>query len=146
MKNYTIESAKQFLKDNGYFVDNLWNVEDVKTKYECTDEQAQTVLGDILHGEWFMGEVNASIDITAETYNLPKKQSKYFSVSGYWKDAHEDIFEDYIIKELDIVDEDEDIDIFFYGLNEDGIKAEIEIGEGTALEFVITSYEETTLN
>jgi len=83
---YTIESAKQFLKDNGYFVDNLWSVHDVKSKYECSEEQAQTVLNDVLSGEWLCGEVNASIDISADAYNLTKRVSKY-CLCGFCKNV-----------------------------------------------------------
>lgn len=32
------------LKDRGYFVDNLWHIDDVKFRFECTDEQAMEVL------------------------------------------------------------------------------------------------------
>ena len=39
-----VEEAKEVLKANGYFVDNLWNVDDVKAKFKCDDEQAQDVL------------------------------------------------------------------------------------------------------
>ena len=39
-----VEQAKEVLKANGYFVDNLWCVDDVKAKFKCTDEQAQDVL------------------------------------------------------------------------------------------------------
>ena len=141
MENLTIESAKQFLKDNGYFVDNLWSVNDVKGKFECTDEQAQTVLNDVLSGEWFIGEVNASIEISADAYSLTKRVSKYFSVSGFWKDDKVK-FDGYIIKELDEFDETEDLDIFFYGLSESDIKKLIIKKWDSEHEFVITSYEE----
>jgi hypothetical protein len=39
-----IHWAKKLLRDNGYFVDNLWQTEDVKMNYHCTEEQAQKVL------------------------------------------------------------------------------------------------------
>lgn len=129
MKNITIESAKQFLKDNGYYIDNLWTVHDVKSKYECSDEQAQKVLNNVLGGEWICGEINTSIDITAEDLNLSKRVSKYFLVSGYWKDSKEK-FEEYIIKEFDYdegFDEYEDENIFFYGLSEEEINKHIEL-------------------
>jgi hypothetical protein len=48
IKQLDVESAKQLLKDNGYFVDNLWQTEDVKMNYHCTEEQAQKVLGRVL--------------------------------------------------------------------------------------------------
>ncbi|MES2864052.1 MAG: hypothetical protein V4666_08035 [Bacteroidota bacterium] len=146
MENLTIESAKQFLKDNGYFVDNLWSVEDVKCKYECSDEQAQTVLNDVLGGEWFMGEVNASIDITASDYSLRRKQSNYFLISGFWKDSKEK-FSDYLVQQDDFEDDQEADDeaIFFYGLSEEDIEELIIEKWNSEYEFVITSYEETTL-
>ena len=34
----TIDEAKKVLRDNGYFVDNLWNVTDVQGMFECTDD------------------------------------------------------------------------------------------------------------
>lgn len=74
----TVESAKQFLKDNGYFVDNLWTVHDVKSKYECSDEQAHKVLNDVLSGEYLNGEINESIDIAAEANNLLKRVRNIF--------------------------------------------------------------------
>jgi hypothetical protein len=133
------------LKDNGYYIDNLWSVHDVQSKYECSEEQAQTVLNDVLSGEWLCGKVNASIDISADAYNLTKRVSKYFSVSGFWKDTNEN-FENYIIKEFDDVDEEEDTEIFFYGLNSSDIEELIIEKWNSEHEFVITSYEETTLN
>ena len=32
------------LKDRGYFVDNLWHIDDVQYRFECTDEEAMEVL------------------------------------------------------------------------------------------------------
>jgi hypothetical protein len=69
---------------------------------------------------------------------------KYFSISGYWKDDKSEFY-GYIVKEFDDSEENEEDDdkIFFYGLSENDIKQAIEEGEeGTAQEFVITSYEE----
>lgn len=48
IKQLDIESAKELLKKEGYFVDNLWQTEDVKMNYQCTDEQAQKVLSRVL--------------------------------------------------------------------------------------------------
>jgi len=75
MENYTIESAKQFLKDNGYFVDNLWSVHDVQKDYNCTEQEAQTVLSDVLESDRIKQEINESIDIVASGFNLPKKEN-----------------------------------------------------------------------
>ena len=70
--------------------------------------------------------------------------SKYFSIDGYWKDDKSE-FSGLIVKEFDDTEEDEQKDdrIFFYGLSESAIQQAIADGaDGTALEFVITSYEE----
>ena len=43
------ERAK--LKDFGYYTDNLWSVEDVKSLYECDDETAYNILDRALDNE-----------------------------------------------------------------------------------------------
>ncbi len=43
-REIAIANAKLVLKQAGYFVDNLWHVDDVKDKFECDDESAQKVL------------------------------------------------------------------------------------------------------
>lgn len=67
---------------------------------------------------------------------------KIFSVSGYWKDDKSE-FDGEIISEYDSVGEDEDDNIFFYGMSEDEIKENIKLGEAdeNCLDFVLTSYE-----
>jgi hypothetical protein len=76
-----------------------------------------------------------------ETKNNQINNSKYFAVSGFWKDDKVK-FEDFIIKELDIVDDSEDIEIFYYGLSEEDIKSAINLKWKTDFEFVITNYNE----
>lgn len=141
MQNLTIESAKQFLKDNGYFVDNLWTVHDVKEKFNCTDEQAQKVLNYSLTNESTMEQINFSINEFARLENLPEIEPNTFYISGYWKD-NKVKFEDYIVSEAeDENNEAEDDGIFHYGFSEESIKKHIELGKKTWLEFVITSYD-----
>jgi hypothetical protein len=66
-EGYTIVSdiqyAKDILKNEGYFVDNLWHISDVQQIYDCTDEKAQEVLFNALTCEWVGQEVFSSIDI-----------------------------------------------------------------------------------
>ena len=71
--------------------------------------------------------------------------ANYFKISGYWKDEDNSEFSGYIVTDSDSVDEENDDLIFFYGLSENELKEAIELGEDTALEFVITSYELTSL-
>lgn len=145
IEKITIESAKQFLKDNGYFVDNLWTVHDVKDKYECTEEQAQKVLYNALTNETTMEQIQFSIGEFADVENLQKIASKYFKISGFWKDTKVK-FSNMIVKELEELAEDDDENIFYYDLSEEEILQEIKLGWSGTLDFVITSYEETTLN
>ena len=56
-----VEQAKEVLKANGYFVDNLWNVVDVRSKFNCTDEQAQYILDKSLTNEATMEQIWFSI-------------------------------------------------------------------------------------
>ena len=65
--------------------------------------------------------------------------SRYFSISGYWKDDGSE-FEGYIVKEFDDVGEDDD-NVFYYGLSERDLR-ESSFHDG--LEFVVMSFEEIT--
>jgi hypothetical protein len=70
-----IQKAKQLLKDNGYFVDNLWQVDDVKEKFECDDDTAQEVLNNALTNDATMEQIWLSIYIFGETENLVRKEN-----------------------------------------------------------------------
>lgn len=67
--------------------------------------------------------------------------SKYFSIDGYWLDDKTE-FEGLIVKEYDDMNEEEDDDVFFFGMGESDLKNAIEDAEETVLDFVVTSYEE----
>lgn len=60
-------------------------------------------------------------------------------ICGYWNDDKTE-FTDYLVKQTHDFDENEDDDnIFYYGLEEDFIKSNLN-NENTGLEFTITSY------
>lgn len=67
-----VENAKKILKVNGYFTDNLWCVQDVKDAFECTDEQAQSVLDDALTNEATMEQIQFSIREFSNLLGLKK--------------------------------------------------------------------------
>ena len=69
--------------------------------------------------------------------------SKYFSINGYFKDDKSE-FENYIVKEYNDVESDEQADdrIFYYGLDENHLNHSIVTGGNDALDFVVTSFEE----
>ena len=54
-------NAKQVLKDAGYYVDNLWHVNDVLNYHDCTDDEAQEILDNVLTNDWIMEQMNENI-------------------------------------------------------------------------------------
>ena len=73
IKQLDIESAKQLLKDNGYFVDNLWQTEDVTMNHECTEEEAQTILYRALTNEATYQQIWEAISYEVESMNLKRR-------------------------------------------------------------------------
>jgi len=69
-KEKEIEAAKQLLKENGYYTDNLWCVDDVKSIFKCTDEQAQEVLNDAFGNEATYEQIWFSIKYHGEELGL----------------------------------------------------------------------------
>jgi hypothetical protein len=77
MSNYKeIEEAKATLRKHGYQVYNLWHIDDVKHKYECTDEEAQGVLIDALQNDATMTQIWFAIDFHAEFNGLELKEEE----------------------------------------------------------------------
>jgi hypothetical protein len=68
-----IDDAKKLLKEHGYFVDNLWQTEDVKMNYHCTEKQAQKVLGRVLQYDAIYELVWEGIKYEAEEMNLKNR-------------------------------------------------------------------------
>ena len=51
----------------GYFIDNLWHVDDVKLRYNCDDnEQAQDILDKALTNEYTLEQIWFAIDMVAK--------------------------------------------------------------------------------
>lgn len=69
-----IENAREILKREGYFVNNLWHIDDVKTFYKCNDEQAMEVLDHVLNGnDCVTDSIWRMIDIITDGLNIEKK-------------------------------------------------------------------------
>lgn len=62
-----------------------------------------------------------------------------FLINGYWKDDKSE-FSNYTVSAYHDQEDNDDDDIFYYGLTESDIKDNIKLGWSTELEFVITSY------
>ena len=58
MEKNKIELAKDVLRDAGYYVDNLWQVDDVRKKFKNVDnETCQEVLDTALTDDWLTEQI-----------------------------------------------------------------------------------------
>ena len=64
------QRAKELLSSKGYYTDLLWQVDDVKGKFECTDEEAQDVLNNAFSNEATFDQILMSIECAGEMFNL----------------------------------------------------------------------------
>ena len=64
---------KNELKKRGYFVDNLWTTEDVQSKFNCTEDEAQEVLYEALTNEATMEQIWFAIDFHGNENELTEK-------------------------------------------------------------------------
>lgn len=65
-----VEEARKVLRDNGYFVDNLWCIDDVKLRFKCDDETAQDILYKALTNDWVVEQIHFAIRELCEEENL----------------------------------------------------------------------------
>jgi hypothetical protein len=66
------EQAKELLKKNGYYIDNLWHVDDVQQRCYCTEEEAQEILDMSLTNEETMEHIHDTIYHFIVEKDLPK--------------------------------------------------------------------------
>ena len=69
----TTKEAKDFLRSEGYFVDNLWHVNDVQENFECDDETAQNILYWVLTSPTMIEHINEDISNIARNEQLNTK-------------------------------------------------------------------------
>lgn len=63
------QEAIKLLESKGWYMDYVWHINDVKDKFECTDEQAFDVLSKVFSSEWLAEQINESIEnIASEDY------------------------------------------------------------------------------
>lgn len=65
-----VSKAIIYLKSKGYYVDNLWCIEDVKMGYECSDEDAMKVLSDTFTNDFTYNTIWEQLDNAAFNLNL----------------------------------------------------------------------------
>ena len=61
----TTEQAKEVLRNAGYYVDNLWSIQDVDND-SLTDNEKQSGLNMALTNEHIMGEIQYGIRVAIE--------------------------------------------------------------------------------
>jgi hypothetical protein len=66
----SVQEAKDLLRANGYFTDNLWSIQDVQMRYKCDDETAQEILNRALTNEWVMEQIHYAIQSICEEEQL----------------------------------------------------------------------------
>ena len=69
-----IEKAREVLREAGYYVDNLWHIEDVRTLFEnVTDEEALEILDASFQNDATFDQIWFAIDqIGQDIYNLER--------------------------------------------------------------------------
>tara|TARA_R110000796_G_C14394194_1_gene416785 strand:- start:57 stop:284 length:228 start_codon:yes stop_codon:yes gene_type:complete len=68
-----IQAAKKLLKNNGYYIDNLWHILDVKNNsFECSNDLAYQILSDAIEQDGIYESINYSINLMV---NWEKKNS-----------------------------------------------------------------------
>ena len=61
LNNMNIEQAKEVLKENGYYVDNLWHIDDVKQHGDLSNEEAYDILDSTLRNDYTIETINILI-------------------------------------------------------------------------------------
>ena len=73
LQGQSTEDLMAELKSRGKFVDNLWTTEDVKSKFNCTEDEAQEVLYEALTNEATMEQIWFAIDFHGNENELTEK-------------------------------------------------------------------------
>ena len=75
MKRYDeIAKAKETLMNYGYYVGNLYQVEDVQTYFDCTDDEALDVLDGAMDNEGTAEQVWTAIREVGDMMGLKEKE------------------------------------------------------------------------
>lgn len=68
-----VNRAKNVLRDAGFFVDNLWHINDVFNVRECDDDQAMEALENAFACEYLNEAIHDAISSAADFLDLPLK-------------------------------------------------------------------------
>lgn len=65
-----VNEALDYLTSQGYFVENLWHIDDVQDIFNCTEQQAREVLDRAVCGEYIIEQINDRIMTFGRKDNL----------------------------------------------------------------------------
>ena len=82
LKLVSTEDLMAELKSRGKFVDNLWTTDDVKSRFDCTEEEAQEVLYEALTNERTMEQIWVAIERYGD-YNKGEKCNNCKGITLY---------------------------------------------------------------
>lgn len=69
-----IQEARAILREAGYFVDNLWHIDDVMDNYECDKDVAYDILKNSITNDSVMSHIWEAIDMAANEEQIKFKQ------------------------------------------------------------------------
>ena len=78
------EDLRQELELRGNYTENLWHVDDVMKKYDCTSEEALNVLDSVMQSEWMVETIFDMIDEQAEAKGIKEKTYPFNEGDDYW--------------------------------------------------------------
>lgn len=67
-----VSRARELLKRNGYYVNNLWTTGDVTQNYNCSSEVAYEVLDRAMHNDATMQQIFFAIDDVCDDLEIKK--------------------------------------------------------------------------
>lgn len=65
-----IQEAKNYLRSQGYYTDNLWSTVDVQSRFNCTEDEAYDVLDGALNNDTTMEQIWFAISFHGENDDL----------------------------------------------------------------------------
>ena len=75
-REITEEGARNYLTKEGFFTENLWHLDDVKSKFECSDDKGFDVLRNVLGSEYMISCINDSIIDNGNALKLKEKEEE----------------------------------------------------------------------
>ena len=72
-KQEQINNAKEVLHQAGYYVDNLWRIEDVMDRHLCCEDTAQEILHEALTNDWVVEQIFFAINSVADDMGIEKQ-------------------------------------------------------------------------